>query len=80
MDSSSFIKHCLSFDEVIEQPHFEKTSFRVNKKIFATLALEKNNATFKLSEIDQSIFCDFNPDKSGLQQVHGANRAGQFST
>ncbi|MGM9475595.1 MmcQ/YjbR family DNA-binding protein [Pedobacter sp. GSP4] len=59
MDSSIFTAHCFSFDEVTEQPHFEKTSFRVHKKIFATLDLQKNRATFKLSEIDQSVFCDF---------------------
>lgn len=63
MDSSTFIAQCLSFDEVIEQPHFEKTSFRVRKKIFATLDFAKNKATFKLSEIEQSIFCDFNSEK-----------------
>ncbi len=27
----------LSFDEVTEEPHFEKASFRVKKKIYATL-------------------------------------------
>jgi predicted DNA-binding protein (MmcQ/YjbR family) len=70
MDSSTFIAHCLSFDEVVEQPHFEKTSFRVNKKIFATLDLHKNKATFKLSAIDQSIFCDFDSNK--IQPATGA--------
>lgn len=63
MHSLTFKTHCLSFEEVTEQPHFEKTSFRVNKKIFATLNVEKNSATLKLSEIDQSVFCAFNPDK-----------------
>lgn len=29
-------KLALSFPEVTEEPHFEKTSFRVKKKIFAT--------------------------------------------
>ena len=33
----TFRKLALSFDEAVEQPHFEKPSFRVNKKIFATL-------------------------------------------
>ncbi|MDQ0639539.1 putative DNA-binding protein (MmcQ/YjbR family) [Pedobacter sp. W3I1] len=62
MDSSIFIAHCLSFDEALEQPHFEKTSFRVKKKIFATLDLQKKQATFKLSAIDQSVFCDYDPN------------------
>ncbi|MBB6235705.1 putative DNA-binding protein (MmcQ/YjbR family) [Pedobacter sp. AK013] len=59
MDSSIFILHYLSFDEAVELPHFEKTSFRVNKKIFAVLNLKKKQATFKLSVVDQSVFCDF---------------------
>jgi predicted DNA-binding protein (MmcQ/YjbR family) len=70
MDSLTFTTHCLSFDEVIEQPHFEKTSFRVNKKIFATLDFEKNKATFKLSPIDQSVFHDFDPNR--IQPATGA--------
>jgi hypothetical protein len=53
-----FRKLALSFDDVVELPHFEKTSFRVNKKIFATLDEKKNIAMLKLSLIDQSVFCD----------------------
>lgn len=70
MDSLIFIAHCLSFDEVIELPHFEKISFRVNKKIFATLNIQKKQATFKLSAIDQSVFCDFDPNS--IQPATGA--------
>ena len=46
----------LSLDEVEELPHFEKASFRVNKKIFATLNGKHNRATLKLSENDQYVF------------------------
>lgn len=46
----------LSFDQVEEMSHFEKASFRVNKKIFATLNEKHNRATLKLSENDQYIF------------------------
>jgi predicted DNA-binding protein (MmcQ/YjbR family) len=46
----------LSLNEVEELPHFEKTSFRVNKKIFATLNEKANRTTLKLSENDQYIF------------------------
>lgn len=46
----------LSLDEVEELPHFEKASFRVNKKIFATLNEKHNRATLKLSENDQYVF------------------------
>lgn len=61
MTSAALIKLARSFDEVVEQPHFEKISFRVNKKIFATLDVKKNQAVVKLSEVDQSVFSDYNP-------------------
>lgn len=37
----AFRKLALSFPEVTEEPHFEKTSFRVKGKIFATYDLVK---------------------------------------
>lgn len=46
----------LSYPEVIETPHFEKPSFRVVKKIFATLDLKSNRACIKLSPKDQDVF------------------------
>ena len=46
----------LSFPEVNEEPHFEKTSFRVRKKIFATYDEKQNRACLKLSESEQDIF------------------------
>lgn len=46
----------LSFPEVAEEPHFEKPSFRVKKKIFATYDKKNNRVTVKLSEIDQDVF------------------------
>lgn len=64
----------LSYPETSEQPHFEKTSFRFNKKIFATLDTEKSQACLKLSESDQHIYCSTDksiifpvPNKWGLQ-------------
>ncbi len=59
VDIETFRQLALSFPETVEQPHFEKTSFIVNKKIFATLSLADNSAVLKLSEIDQSVFCSF---------------------
>ena len=53
---STFRKLALSFPEATEDPHFEKTSFRVKKKIFATYDSIKNRACVKLSEIDQDVF------------------------
>ncbi|PSL04393.1 MmcQ/YjbR family DNA-binding protein [Cecembia rubra] len=52
----TFRKSALSFPEVIEVPHFEKISFRVKKKIFATYDHKNKRATLKLSEIDQDVF------------------------
>jgi predicted DNA-binding protein (MmcQ/YjbR family) len=46
----------LSFPETKEELHFEKTSFRVNKKIFATYDALQKRACIKLSAIDQNVF------------------------
>lgn len=51
-----FRELALSFPEATEEPHFEKTSFRVKKKIFATYDDVKKRACIKLSEIDQDVF------------------------
>lgn len=52
----AFRKLALSFPETTEEPHFEKTSFRVKKKIFATYDANNKRAFIKLSEIDQNVF------------------------
>jgi hypothetical protein len=49
-------KIALALPEVSEEPHFEKTSFRVKKRIFATYDPTHNLACLKLSEIDQNVF------------------------
>jgi hypothetical protein len=46
----------LSFPEATEEPHFEKTSFRVKKKIFATYDAATGLACLKLSEAEQDVF------------------------
>lgn len=46
----------LSLPETTEAPHFEKTSFRVAKKIFITVDKKKQEACVKLSETDQDLF------------------------
>ncbi|MEZ4773579.1 MAG: MmcQ/YjbR family DNA-binding protein [Bacteroidia bacterium] len=51
----------LSFPEATEEPHFENTSFRVKKKIFATFDPVKNLACLKLSEINQDVFSTMAP-------------------
>ena len=63
-------KLALSFPEAEEMPHFEKTSFRIKKKIFATLDKKNNRSVLKLSAIDQSVFCGF--DSSIIYPVKNA--------
>lgn len=63
----TFRSQALSLPEATEEPHFEKTSFRVRKKIFATYDAVKNRACIKLSEIDQDVFSSF--DKSVIFPV-----------
>lgn len=46
----------MALPEAEQAPHFEKTSFRIRKKIFATLDIKNSIAVIKLSEIDQSVF------------------------
>ncbi|WP_121353956.1 MmcQ/YjbR family DNA-binding protein [Flavisolibacter nicotianae] len=52
----TFRKLALSFPESTEERHFEKTSFRVKRKIFATYDTVVKRACIKLSEIDQDVF------------------------
>ncbi|HLU89902.1 MAG TPA: MmcQ/YjbR family DNA-binding protein [Cyclobacteriaceae bacterium] len=49
-------KIALSFPETSEEPHFEKTSFRVRKKIFASYDDKNKTASIKLSPADQDVF------------------------
>jgi len=69
IDPGTFRQMALSFEETLEQPHFEKTSFRVNKKIFATLDIASGKVVVKLSEIEQSVFCGY--DRSVMYPVNG---------
>jgi hypothetical protein len=52
-------KLALTFPEAEEMPHFEKASFRIKKKIFATLDVPNNRCVVKLAPIDQSTFCSY---------------------
>ena len=68
-----FRKITSTFPGTEELPHFEKISFRVNKKIFATYDALKNQASIKLPPIDQDVFCQY--DKEIIFRV--ANKWGQ---
>ena len=58
---AEFATMALVLPEVVQLPHFEKPSFRVNKQIFATLDLSKMHGVVKLSEIDQNVFSVYDP-------------------
>ncbi len=52
----AFQKLALALPEVEEAPHFDKISFRIRKKIFATLDIPNKRVCMKLSDVDQSVF------------------------
>lgn len=56
-----FRKAALSFNDVVEQPHFEKTSFRIKGKIFATMDSANKQASLKLPPNDQSVYLLMKP-------------------
>lgn len=70
-----FREMALSFPGTEEAPHFDRAAFKVIKKrTFATLHEPSRTANIKLSEVDQSVFCEFDakavypvPNKWGLQ-------------
>jgi|ERR1019366_1621423 hypothetical protein len=55
----TFRQLALSFPDAIELPHFDLTSFRVKKKIFATWHQKNDRAILKLPLVDQSVFCSY---------------------
>lgn len=58
MASLDDIKTIVSeFPEVEEAPHFDKVSFRIKSKIFATIRDSEKRATVKFSQEDQILFC-----------------------
>lgn len=67
---AEFRRLALSLANAVEVPHFEISSFRFNKKIFATLWEKENRAMLKLTEVDQSVFCS--NDKSVFYPVPNA--------
>ena len=52
----------LSYEGAVELPHFDNTSFRVSKKIFATLNAKMSRACLKLDAENQSLFCSHDKD------------------
>ena len=62
--------------DVVQQPHFNKTSFRIKKKIFSTLDDKKKILVIKLNEIDQSVFCKYDEKLFIPFREYGAYRVG----
>jgi hypothetical protein len=55
-----FAEMALSLPGTEEKPHFDRKAFKViNKRIFATLHEESSTANLKLSDVDQSVFCQY---------------------
>lgn len=67
---STVRKLSLALEGVDEKPHFEKISFRVKNKIFATVDVKVNIVVLKLSQFRQSVFSDY--DRSIIYPVPGA--------
>ena len=58
--SNTFREMALSFPGTEENPHFDRTAFRVSgSKIFATMHERSNSANFKFSISDQFVFCQY---------------------
>src|SRR6476620_4469465 len=67
-------KLALEFDSSVEAAHFERISFKVEKKIFATLDSKLHQMVLKFTEIEQSVFSAYDnsiiypvPNKWGKQ-------------
>lgn len=65
----TFRQMALSLPGTVELPHFHLASFRINKRIFATLNKKANIAVLMFSPLQQSVFCAF--DKSIIYPVPG---------
>lgn len=56
----SFFDMCHSFPGVEQNPHFERTAFKVTgKRIFATYHSPSNSANIVLSPTEQHTFCEY---------------------
>jgi len=66
----TFTEMALGFEEGLEQPHFHKSSFRVRKKIYATLDNDAKTVVVKLSDHEQATFIDLG--NGSIAPVKGA--------
>lgn len=61
MDADEFRAIALALPEAVEQPHFDRPSFRVRKRIFATLRPGEGRAVLKLSRLAQEALVTSDP-------------------
>lgn len=62
MTNQEFIVLALSFPGVVEKPHFDRRSFKVEKKrMFTTLQESTCTANIKLTPDEQQVFCGYGP-------------------
>jgi hypothetical protein len=54
---TAFRKMALDLPGTEEAPHFDLASFRIGKKIFATIHQKENRVMVKLSPLSQSVYC-----------------------
>jgi hypothetical protein len=59
--AASFIKTALSLEDASAYPHFNKTAFKAFKKTFATIDEAAMKVSLKLTEADQSVYCQLKP-------------------
>lgn len=62
VSNETFQTLALSFNDVMEKPHFHKLSFRVKNKIFATLEEDTQIAVLKFSPKSQKSWVNKLPD------------------
>ncbi|MCB0661642.1 MAG: MmcQ/YjbR family DNA-binding protein [Saprospiraceae bacterium] len=62
MEFESFKSIALSFPETNMEIHFNKISFRISKKIFATYDPDTNQTVVKLGIFQQDEFCEKYPE------------------
>ncbi len=72
--AEAFNAMIMELGDVTAAPHFEKTAFKANNKIFSSLSADGRACHIKLSLVDQSTYCAFDnkvifpvPNKWGLQ-------------
>jgi hypothetical protein len=70
LSAEAFRKLALSLPEVSEAPHFDRASFRVNGKIFATLSEKEGRAMVKLMPGQQDVMTAAEP--SVFQRIPNA--------